>query len=222
MRPKIAIITLSLLLAIPAIAQNECSNLGASYQLLDSLTAKDSGGVTHQVLCWLPTTNGGLLVIPGSPSAGSGTGYSYVAAGTAQTAVSAAYNGTTPGHVVIPPGKFTGSFTPVSNCVIEGSGMGITTVQATSGLALSGLKNVTLRGFTVDGGIAQTLSAHTCAAIPSPANLIGVSNSTNIVIDSVEAVNAPGNAFDIGGADQYIEVRNSVRRFLWRSRGWLR
>jgi hypothetical protein len=218
MRLGILVGSLFLLLTINVSAQNECTNLG--YQVLDSLTAKDSGGTTHQVLCWNPNASGGLLVVPGSPSSGTGTGYSFLAAGTVQAAINSACNGTKPGHVVIPSGTYVGSFTPVSNCTIEGSGMGATIIEAPSTqssvmISLSSLKNVTLKNFTVDGDCANPWprTTPTCGGTSSNSNvfdLIQLSGSSQIIIDSVEVRNMQGNGIDLVGGDSYIDIRNSA------------
>jgi len=133
---------------------------------------------------------------------------------TVQSATHAACDGTKPGHVFIPPGTLTGSFTPVSNCVIEGSGINSTILQISASLSLSALSNVTLKGFTIDAGVAQTVAAHACSAVPPIANAIDITDSNHVTIDEVEVRNTLGNAISVSGGDHYIDIRNSIADFF--------
>ena len=144
-------------------------------------------------------------------------GYVYVNAvpdKTVQSAIQAACDGTKPGHVLIPPGTFVGSFSPVSNCVIEGSGINSSVVHISKSISLAAVSNVTLKGFTVDAGVDRTVAAHFCGAVPSIANAIDITNSNHVTIQEVEVRNTLGNAISVSGGDQYIDIRNSVTDFF--------
>ncbi|MGA8431398.1 MAG: hypothetical protein WB729_16365 [Candidatus Sulfotelmatobacter sp.] len=133
---------------------------------------------------------------------------------TVQSAIQSACDGTKPGHVLIPPGTFVGPFTPASNCVIEGSGINSTVIQIPASISITSLSNVTLKGFTVDAGVARTPAAHFCSAVPSVANAIDITDSNHVILDEMEVRNTLGNAISVSGGDQYIDIRNSVADFF--------
>lgn len=130
------------------------------------------------------------------------------------SAIAAACNGSTPGVVVVPPGTFTGPFTPVSYCTIEGSGMGSTIIQAsatqaTTMISISSLTNVALKHFTVDGG-AVRLRGSPDSGNTNSYDLIDISSSSNITLDDVEVRNAVGSAVNVLAGNSHIDIRNSV------------
>jgi hypothetical protein len=229
---RIQFLGISLFSAIAALAQNECTKLG--YQALDNLVAQDSKGVLHQVLCWNPNAKGGQLVFPGGPASstsgpasGSLNRFLYVDGETfktVQSAISAACDGTKPGRVIIPPGTFVGSFTPLSNCVIEGSGIGITIIQASASqnsvmIPISGLTNLTLKGFSVDGDCANPWprTGPSCSGAGSNNNfydLIQLTDSSYVTIDAVEVRNMRGNGIKVQARNSHIDIRNSIADFF--------
>ncbi len=133
---------------------------------------------------------------------------------TVQSAIQTACDGKKPGHVLIPPGTFAELFTPVSNCVIEGSGINSTILQISASISIAALSNVTLKSLTVDAGVARTVGAHACSAVPAIANAIDITNSNHVTIEEVEVRNTLGNAISVSGGDQYIDIGNSVADFF--------
>jgi hypothetical protein len=132
---------------------------------------------------------------------------------TVQSAIDAACDGKTPGHVSIPPGTFTGPFTPTSNCAIEGAGMGITIIQAATlqdaaMVELKKLSHVALRGFTVDGACVWVGAR--CTAAGKSFDLIRLTNSSWVTIDDVEVRNMKGNGIDVAEGNAEVDIRNSV------------
>ena len=122
-------------------------------------------------------------------------------------ALTAACNGTIPGKLVMPPAvtavSLTASLTIPSNCYIQGPGKNLLTLQAPSGLTtqlflISGVSNVTLDGFTMDGtGDVNSVDG------------VVVTGSSNVTLSNLLISNWAANGLAIQTGNTNVSVLNS-------------